>query len=99
MYVSCLTLVPCSVLEQIRTHEHEHVEDETTHNQNHSDDCNDNGCTPFCSCTSHHISFIASSNFDFNTQKLQLIEQSNFDFYSDLETTTYHKVLFHPPIA
>ncbi len=96
IYVTCLALVPCSDFENIQSGQELSVE--ATHDHDHPDNCNDS-CTPFCMCACCHTNVVVNKEEVDNTLNLITPDSTLHDFYTEMETTPYLHVLFHPPIA
>lgn len=97
IYVSCLTLVPCSDFEN--THSDKELSIEATHDHDHSGDCDDDTCTPFCMCACCHTNVIVSEAVIDDNSDLIIHEVLYHDFYSGMVTTPYYDIPFHPPIG
>ena len=97
IYVTCLTLVPCSDFEN--THSDEELSIEATHEHDHSGDCDDDTCTPFCMCACCHTNVVVNEEVLESTFELVTYEALFHDFYTDMVTTPYYDMPFHPPIG
>ena len=95
--MTCLTIVPCSDFEHDTSHNDSTVE--SHHSHEHSGDCEDDGCSPFCICSCCHTNFVLTLKYSLKTQELRSYSLEKRDNYSDMLSSPYHEVLFHPPIG
>ena len=93
-----LTLIPCTDFKSTQSEEKLSVE--ASHNHEHTGDCDDYGnCTPFCMCICCSINAIIST-WEFKSDYGIVVNTALLHkLYTDMETTPYHNILFHPPLA
>ena len=103
IYMLALSLIPCGDggggIVEIANHvfdlEHQHISD---HDQ-HSNDCGDDTCTPFCICSCCSISVHIPTNVDFSkTENLPSFSQKLPSIISRFIPSGYNASVWHPPI-
>lgn len=97
-----LSLAPCSdggggiveMLNHLSGVEHQHTSD---HNQ-HSNDCGDDTCPPFCVCSCCSMALDVPIKLRFSVKDLPPTPTESPSLYSDFIPSSFIHSIWHPPI-
>lgn len=101
IYMIALALVPCGdggggiveILNHLSGVEHEHIAD---HDQ-HSNDCGDDMCTPFCICSCCSSTVDVPVELPFQLKSLPPKPENKPSFFSNVLPTSFHHSIWQPP--
>jgi len=96
-----LSLVPCGdggggiveIVNHLFGVEHQHVSD----HEQHSNDCGDDSCTPFCICNCCSTALDVPTKLPFLVKQLTPIPVNLPSSYSNLIPSSFHHSIWQPP--
>jgi len=100
-YMLALSLVPCGdggggiveIVNHLLGEEHQHISD----HEQHSNDCGDDTCTPFCICSCCSMALDIPAKLPFQVKYLPPTPANLPSEYSDFILTSYHHSIWQPP--
>ncbi len=96
VYITLLTVVPCSDIPQEEAGVEKH---EVTEHHDHNGDCDDDSCTPFCSCSCCHTNVTVGKVSVYHSNALGVLSSQNINVYIERSSTPHYNTLFRPPIS
>ncbi len=101
IYILALSFVPCSdggggmveIVKHFFGVEHHHVSD----HEQHSKDCGDDACTPFCVCSCCSIAVDIPPKLFFKVEYLPPILSKLQTSFSDFIPSSFHTSIWQPP--
>ncbi len=72
---------------------------EIAEQHNHSQNCDDDLCTPFCSCSCCHTSVTVAKIPIYYSSVIEIVNTETINVYIECFSTPHYNTLFRPPIS